>query len=82
MKEVESFEYEGVAKLLNDWFVSIKVDQLFEKPLLNFPEFGIGKAEGLPFTTPLAREFARDPNLHLVHFLALTPPVIHPDLDP
>ena len=23
--EVESFENEGVAKLLNDWFVSIKV---------------------------------------------------------
>jgi uncharacterized protein YyaL (SSP411 family) len=23
--EVESFEDEGVAKLLNDWFVSIKV---------------------------------------------------------
>lgn len=26
--EVESFEDEGVAKLLNDWFVSIKVSNL------------------------------------------------------
>lgn len=25
MMEVESFEDEGIAKLLNDWFVSIKV---------------------------------------------------------
>ncbi|MCI34855.1 spermatogenesis-associated protein 20-like, partial [Trifolium medium] len=25
--EVESFEDEGIAKLLNDWFVSIKVDR-------------------------------------------------------
>jgi hypothetical protein len=27
--EVESFEDEGVAKLLNDWFVSIKVSSNF-----------------------------------------------------
>lgn len=27
--EVESFEDEGVAKLLNDWFVSIKVSTIF-----------------------------------------------------
>lgn len=27
--EVESFEDEGIAKLLNDWFVSIKVIHLF-----------------------------------------------------
>lgn len=27
--EVESFEDEGVAKLLNDWFVSIKVSTVF-----------------------------------------------------
>lgn len=29
MMEVESFEDEGVAKLLNDWFVSIKVSSCY-----------------------------------------------------
>lgn len=44
--EVESFEDEGIAKLLNDWFVSIKVNHPFmffycfeflyqQSPLLN-----------------------------------------------
>lgn len=28
--EVESFEDEGIAKLLNDWFVSIKVSLICE----------------------------------------------------
>lgn len=32
--EVESFEDEEVARLLNDWFVSIKVSFFFYVPLL------------------------------------------------
>lgn len=34
--EVESFEDEGVAKLLNDWFVSIKVSSLWLLKILIF----------------------------------------------
>ncbi|WKA04874.1 hypothetical protein VitviT2T_022873 [Vitis vinifera] len=32
------------------------------------------ESDGLPFTTPLVREFTRNPNLHLVQSLALIPP--------
>lgn len=34
------------------------------------------------FTTPLARESARNPNLHLMKSSALIHPVVRPDLDP
>lgn len=34
--EVESFEDEGVAKLLNDWFVSIKVSSLWRLKIQTF----------------------------------------------
>lgn len=34
------------------------------------------ESDGLPFTTPLVREFTRNPNLHLVQSLALIPPTV------
>lgn len=43
--EVESFEDEGVAKLLNDWFVSIKVSLclVYYRSCSNYLiQFGVG----------------------------------------
>lgn len=37
--EVESFEDEGIAKLLNEWFVSIKVSQIMILLLISFTSF-------------------------------------------